>query len=87
MGEGRSGEVIGRMARKQEPNSCYDGQLFGHSRHWPKNVGGCCAPFRGGAGSPSNALSPGPRPTSVPSDILIHPIVWPQCTNVTDRHD
>ena len=40
--------------------------------------GGCCAPFRGGAGSPSNAMSPWPRPTSVPSGILIHPASWPQ---------
>ena len=28
---------------------------------------------------------PGPRPTSIPSGILIHPTVWPQYTNVTDR--
>ena len=41
----------------------------------------------GGPGSPSNTMSPGPRPTSVPSDILIHPTVWLQCTNVTDRTD
>jgi len=43
--------------------------------------------FVGGAGSPSNTISPGPRPTSVPSGILdlIHPTVWPQYTNVTDR--
>jgi len=40
-------------------------------RHGPKSRG-CCAPFRGGAGSPSNAMSPGSRPTSVPSCILIH---------------
>ena len=32
----------------------------------------------GGAGSPSNTMSPGPRPTSLPSGILIHPAVWPQ---------
>ena len=44
-----------------------------------------CAPFRGGAGSPSNTMSPGPRPTSVPSSILIHPTVWPQYIKVTDR--
>jgi len=30
-------------------------------------------------------MSPGPRPTSVLSDILVHPTVWPQYTNVTDR--
>jgi len=46
----------------------------------------------GGAGSPSNTMSPhrmwpGPRPTSVPSGILIHPTVWPQYTNVTDRQN
>jgi len=35
-----------------------------------------------GAGSPSNTLSPGrrPRPTSLPSGILIYPAVWPQQT-------
>jgi len=38
-----------------------------------------------GAGSPSNTMSPEPRNTSLPSGILIHPTVWPQCTNVTDR--
>jgi len=37
--------------------------------------GRICAHF-GGAGSPSNTMSPGPRPTSIPSDILIHPTVW-----------
>jgi len=33
----------------------------------------------GEAGSPSNSMWPGP------SFILIHPTVWPQYTNVTDR--
>jgi len=32
----------------------------------------------GGAGSPSNTKSPGPRPSSIPSDILIHAAIWPQ---------
>jgi len=48
----------------------------------PKSVG-CCAPFRGGRGrdgSASNTMSPGPRPTSVPSGILMHPVVWRQQT-------
>ena len=31
-----------------------------------------------GAGSPSNTMSSEPRPTSVPSGILIHAAVWPQ---------
>ena len=44
-------------------------------------------PFGGGAGrSPSNTMWPGPRPTCMPSFILIHPTVWPQYTN-TDRTD
>jgi len=43
--------------------------------------------WRGGAGSPSNIMWPGLRPTSIPSFILIRPTVWPQYTNVTDRTD
>ena len=35
----------------------------------------------------SNTVSPGPRPTSVPSRTLIHSTVWPQNTNVADRQD
>jgi len=31
-----------------------------------------------GAWSPSNTKSPGPRPSSIPSDILIHATIWPQ---------
>ena len=38
-----------------------------------------CASFLGtGAGSPSNRMSLGPRPTSLLSGILILPAVWPQ---------
>ena len=48
---------------------------------------GLC-PFGGGeAGSPFNTMFPGPRPTCMPSFISIHPTVWPQYTNVTDRQD
>jgi len=37
--------------------------------------------FSEGAGSPSNTMWPGPRSTSVPSGVFIHPAVWPQtCT-------
>jgi len=51
-----------------------------------RKVGGCCAALSGrGAESPSKTTLPGPRPISIPSGILTHPIVWPQCTNVTDR--
>jgi len=44
-----------------------------------QNWGECCATF-GGDESPSNTMLPGPRPTSVPSGILIHPAIWPQQT-------
>jgi len=37
------------------------------------------------AWSPSNTKSPGPRPTFIPSDILIHPAVWPQQTLAENR--
>jgi len=38
-----------------------------------------------GVGSPSSTMSPGPRPISVPSGILIHPAVWPQQTWAKNR--
>jgi len=41
---------------------------------------GLLCPFRGETWSPSNTMRPGPRSTSVPSGILIHPAVWPQQT-------
>jgi len=50
-----------------------------------RNVGLLCPfPWGGGVGSPSNTMSLGPRSTSVPSGILIHP-AWPQYTNVKYR--
>ena len=39
------------------------------------------------AGSPSNTMSPGPRPSSLPSGILVRTTVWPQCPNVTRPTD
>jgi len=66
----------------QELSSLCDGRPFDHNRHWPTAVP--LSVWR--AGSPSNTMWPGPRPTSLPSGILIHPTVWPQYTNyVTDR--
>jgi len=45
-----------------------------------RKLGGGCAPLGQGAGSPSNTMSPGPRPTSLQSGILIHSAIWPQQT-------
>ena len=53
-------------------------QPFGHNT-WAK-IWGAVLPPLGRAGFPSNTMSPGPRSTSVPSGILIHPAVWPQQT-------
>ena len=57
-------------------SSSWDGRPFGHNRHVPKM--GLCPFGGGGAGSPSNTMWPGPRPTSVPSGTLIRPAVSPQ---------
>jgi len=63
-----------------------------HNRHRLELGGEAVSPFFGGgrargAGSPSNTMWPASRPISVPSGILIHPTVWPQYTDVTDRID
>jgi len=63
-----------------KPDSHYP---FGHNRHGPKSEKLLC-PFRE-AGSPSNRMWPEPMPISIPSGMLIHPTVWPQYTNTTDR--
>ena len=63
-------------------------QPFGYNRYEPTI--GKAVPLGGegeGAGSPSNTVCPGPRPTRTPIFILIHSTAWPQCTNVTDRQD
>jgi len=56
-------------------------QPIGHNKHGPNFffLGGGSAPFLGrGAGSPSNAKLPRPRPSSMPSGILIHASIWSQ---------
>jgi len=76
------------MWPKPKPTSVPSGILI-HPAIWPqqtwtKNWGLCPLFFSegggGGAGSPSNTMSHGLRPTTVPSSILIHPAVWPQRT-------
>jgi len=68
--------VASNVAMAMVPSSVLTIQAFAHSRHWPKTAAwGSCAPFKGGAGTPRNTTSHGPRPTSVPSGILVHPAV------------
>jgi len=56
--------------------------------HMGRKLGGYYAPFRGGSGSHlTQCRLQRPRPTSVPSGILIHPTFWPQYTNIADRQD
>jgi len=43
-----------------------------------RNLGALSPFWGGGVGSLSNTKSPGPRPTSIPSGILINPAIWPQ---------
>jgi len=59
------------------------------TRDMDRKVGGLLGPIfgEGEAGSPSNTMWRGPRPTSVPRGILIHPAVCPQYFNITDRQD
>ena len=59
---------------KQKVISCWDEPPFGNNMHGPKS-GGLLYPW--GAGSSSNTMWPGPRPTSVPIGILMHPTVLP----------
>ena len=60
-------------------------QPFGHNRHGPK-IGGLC-PFWGELGPHLTQCGwgRGRPPYQVASWILIHPTIWPQYTNVTDR--
>ena len=52
-----------------------------------RKVGASVLLYVGGARSLSNVMSHGPMSTSAPSGFLIHPTVWSQYTNVTDRQD
>ena len=47
-------------------------QPFGHNMNGPK-IGGAVPLRGGGAGTPPNTMWPGPRPTCMPSFMLIHP--------------
>jgi len=71
-------------------------QPFRHNKHrpWFTDAGfvhrpwklGLLRPFPWGSCSQFNTMRPaGPWPTSLPSDVLIHPTVWPQYTNVADK--
>ena len=55
-------------------------QPFGHNT-WAKNCGLLCSVFAEGELGPHVTqclVGPGPRPTSIPSDIVIDPAVWPR---------
>jgi len=53
-------------------------RLAGHNRYGPK-IGGSASFFgKGNWVLPSNTISLGPKPISLPSGILIHAAIWPQ---------
>ena len=64
------------IARVQYNNKCSAVAKMGD--RLATNLGAVSLFLGGGVGSLSNTMSPGPRPTSVPSSILMHPAVWPQ---------
>jgi len=68
------------------PSSTWIHPVVWPQQTWAENWGSGCDPLEG-AGSPSNTMWRGPRPTSSLSFTWIHPTVWPQYTNVTDRTD
>jgi len=72
------------MSKNQSGDKEFILSAFAHHRKVGRKLGVLC-PFHGGAESPSNIMTPGPRPISVPGGILVHPTIWPQYTNVTDR--
>ena len=87
----RSWTPSNTMSLGPRPTSLPSGILI-HRAIWPQQIWvenwGLCqnwglCPFGEGTGSPCNTMWPGPRA----SFTLIHPTVWPQCTNVTDRTD
>ena len=72
----RVGPRLPQCGRDRGPPPClvpsWSIQQFGHNRNG-------CGPFLGrGAGSSSNTMSLGPRPTSLLSGALIHPAIWRQ---------
>jgi len=80
------GNRLTQVYLEQELSSNWDGRPFGHSKH--KQKWGLLCPFSWrGAGFPYNTVSPEPRPTSIPSGILIRSAIWPQYTNITDGTD
>jgi len=76
-GEGGLCKVSGHRAELCNNSSAVAGMddRMASGQHIPgPKSGGCCAPFRGVA----DTMSPGPRPSSVPSGILICPTIWLQ---------
>jgi len=52
-------------------------QPLGHNKHRSK-IGRLRSPMGRGERCPRLTQSPGQRPSSIPSDILIHAAIWPQ---------
>jgi len=65
--------LFARISQQQLSSCCRDGRQTA-TVDVERKMGAAVPLFPGGAGFPSNAMSPGFRPISAPSGILIHPI-------------
>jgi len=63
-----------RTLWRQELGSSWDGRPW-PQQSWAEKMG-AAVPLSRRAGTPSNTMRPGPRSTSVPSGVFIHPVVW-----------
>ena len=70
------------LSPSQQCQSTEDNNRHESEIGWRKNWGLC--PFLVELG-PHLTQWPGPRPTSIPSGILVHPAVWPQRTWAGNR--
>jgi len=81
-GGGELGPHLAQCGLNQGPPLCqvpsWSIQPFGHNGHRLKIGEGAPPPFWGGELGLHLTQSPGSRPTSIPSGILIHPAIWPQ---------
>jgi len=66
------------MQRENKSSAVAEMGDRGHNRYGPKRGGGATVPLSPIAANQSNTKWPGPRSTSVPSGVLIHPAIWPQ---------
>jgi len=86
-GRRRHLDAANQVASNGQFSEDYMGRLIDTLNRSPKICHRVGVRVSGEVGFPSNTMWPMLRPTTMPNFILIHPTVWPQYTNVTDRTD